>query len=253
MLRCCRLIILGSKNKVFDPFNDFEQVGYLRNRHGEKDPTIIRQLEHVMFRAGLNDALAYLATCNVLCYEDFLEVHRILFEAFYPWAGQDREATAPNCAVSKAGTIFCHPLHARLAINEGLRLGQDVTIMRQNFGEVMGFFAYGHPFLDGNGRTMLIIHNELCYRAGFSINWHHTNKIDYLTALSAEIESPSKGHLDKYLCKFIGEVRDREHWGEAINVIQGLDGQSIQNFVEGEYTDMAVAQKYKSFEINRGL
>ncbi|WP_226981161.1 Fic family protein [Vibrio litoralis] len=28
----------------------------------------------------------------------------------------------------------------------------------------MGFFAYGHPFIDGNGRIMLIIHNELCHR-----------------------------------------------------------------------------------------
>lgn len=93
-------------------------------------------------------------------------VHRILFEAFYPWAGQDRAITAPNCAVSKAGTMFCHPHHARLAIEEATSR-QNVKYMRQHPGEVMGVFAYGHPFLDGNGRTMLIIHNELCHRAGF--------------------------------------------------------------------------------------
>ncbi len=37
---------------MFDPFDDFEQVGYLRNYHGVKDPAIVRQLEHAMFRAG---------------------------------------------------------------------------------------------------------------------------------------------------------------------------------------------------------
>lgn len=42
---------------MFDPFNDFEQVGYLRNHHGVKDPEIVRQLEHTMFRAGLDEAL----------------------------------------------------------------------------------------------------------------------------------------------------------------------------------------------------
>ncbi|WP_226981132.1 Fic family protein [Vibrio litoralis] len=188
-----------------------------------------------------------------MCYEDFLEVHKILFEAFYPWAGQDRAITAPNCAVSKAGTIFCHPNHARLAIEQGLRLGNNAEIMRQRPGEVMGFFAYGHPFLDGNGRTMLIIHNELCHRAGFSIDWHKTNKTDYLRALSAEIESPSKGLLDNYLCQFIGGTRDRDLWVESINGIRGLDGQSIENSVDGEYTDTAVAQKYQSFDTNRGL
>ncbi|MCU9579757.1 hypothetical protein [Proteus mirabilis] len=134
---------------MFDPFNDFEQVGYLRNYYGEKDPIIIRQLEHTMFRAGLDEALAYLVGKEILHYEDFLGVHRILFEAFYPWAGQDRAITAPNCAVSKAGTMFCHPHHARLAIEEGLRLGQNVKYMRQHPGEVIGFLRMGIHFLMG--------------------------------------------------------------------------------------------------------
>ncbi|SUC08336.1 Uncharacterised protein [Proteus mirabilis] len=56
---------------MFDPFNDFEQVGYLRNYYGEKDPIIIRQLEHTMFRAGLDEALAYLVGKEILHYEDF--------------------------------------------------------------------------------------------------------------------------------------------------------------------------------------
>jgi cell filamentation protein len=77
----------------------------------------------------------------------------------------------------------------------------------------MGWFAYGHPFLDGNGRTMLIIHSELCHRADFCIEWQRTRKTDYLTALSAEISSPGKGHLDRYLNLFVGTSRARDLWG----------------------------------------
>lgn len=236
---------------MFDPFKDFDQAGYLRNRYGEKDPEIVRELEHTMFRAGLDDALAYVARRKTLVYDDFLAVHRILFSEFYPWAGQDRAATAPNSAVSKAGTMFCHPLDARRAVEEGLRIGQDKEAIQLRPGEVMGWFAYGHPFLDGNGRTMLIIHSELCHRAGFCIEWQHTCKEDYLTALSAEISSPGKGHLDRYLCRFIGTSRERYLWGASIDGIQGLDGRSVQNAVDGEYSDARVAQKYQEFEMNR--
>lgn len=34
---------------TFDPFGDFETRGYLRNLFGEKDPEIVRHLEHSSF------------------------------------------------------------------------------------------------------------------------------------------------------------------------------------------------------------
>lgn len=237
---------------MFDPFKDYDQAGYLRNRYGEKDPEIVRELEHALFRAGLDDALGYLAKRRTLTYADFLEVHKILFAAFYPWAGQDRAVTTPNIAVSKVDTVFSHPLDARRAVEEGLRIGQDKAALRQRPGEVMGWFAYGHPFLDGNGRTMLIIHSELCHRAGFCIEWHRTQKAGYLAALSAEIASPGKGILDAYLLPFVGTARERHLWGGAIGDIRGLDGRSIEDTVDGEYSDARVAQKYQAFELKRG-
>lgn len=237
---------------MFDPFNDFEQAGYLRNNFQEKDPDIVRHLEHMMFRAGLDDALVFLEKRAVLRYEDFLEVHRILFQEFYPWAGQDRQITAPSFSVSKAGTIFCHPRDARRAVEEGLRIGQDKDAMCKRPGEVMGYFAYGHPFLDGNGRTMLLIHSELCHRAGFCIEWQYTSKNDYLRALSHEIESPSQGVLDNYLQDFIVDSHGRELWSSSIHDIQGLNGgDRVQNTVDGEYTDAQVEQEYRAFDMKR--
>ncbi len=237
---------------MFDPFKDFAQAGYLRNRYREKDPAIVQELEHQLFRANLNEAIAFLSKRRTLGYTDFLAVHRILFSTFYPWAGQDRAATAPDIAVSKAGTWFSHPHDARRAVDEGLRIARDPVQLRLRPGEVMGLFAYGHPFLDGNGRTMLVIHSELCHRAGFCIEWHRTRKADYLAALSAEIASPGKSLLDDYLQPFIGAHQERHLWGGMIGTMAGLDGQGAEDTVEGEYSDADVSQKYREFERRRG-
>ena len=43
---------------MFDPFKDFETAGYLRNKFAEKDPQIIQEMEHQMFRPGLGETIA---------------------------------------------------------------------------------------------------------------------------------------------------------------------------------------------------
>jgi cell filamentation protein len=85
----------------FDPFNDFETAGYLRNFAAEKDLDLVKVLEHRSFLANLEKALDALRRKRSLAYPDLLKVHRILFEAVYPWAGQDRTKTAPHLAVSR--------------------------------------------------------------------------------------------------------------------------------------------------------
>ena len=70
---------------TFDPFDDFETQGYLRNLTKEKDPEIVRHLEHASFMTGIDAALERLTKIKQLSYSDLLEAHRILFEAVYPW------------------------------------------------------------------------------------------------------------------------------------------------------------------------
>jgi fido (protein-threonine AMPylation protein) len=60
-------------------------------------------------------------------------------------------------------------------------------------GEIMGYLAYGHPFLDGNGRTIMVLHCVLAQRAGFSIDWATTSKNDYLAALTKNLKTPIRG------------------------------------------------------------
>ncbi|MGB3122831.1 MAG: cell filamentation protein Fic, partial [Pseudomonas sp.] len=80
------------------------------------------------------------------------------------------------------------------------------------------------PFLDGNGRTILLVFMELCYRARFAIEWSRTHKDDYLRALSEEIRAPFKEHLNNYLKPFVVDIAHRDEWPEMIGGIKGLDG-----------------------------
>ena len=189
---------------TFDPFGDYGTRGYLRNTRGA-DEVAVKRLEHAAFRGELDYALEHLKSKTTLTYEDVLQTHAKLFSGLYPWAGQDRTVTAPDSAIGKNGdfTMFSHPAASRLAVEQALQMASNGNTMRAKSGEIMGLLAHAHPFLDGNGRTIMTVHADLCRRAGIHIDWSQTNKTDYLNALTKELDAPGKGHLDAYLKPFI--------------------------------------------------
>lgn len=166
-----------------------------------KDHEKIKRSEHLAFELSLPDALCFLSSQRVLSYDSILSVHQILFSDFYPWAGKDRYELVPNLAVFKGSsdnprhTVFEHPTRIRRACEYALSLAGNRDSFRQKPREVMGLLAYAHPFLDGNGRTILLVFMELAFRAGFAIHWGQTNKDEYLQALSGEINDPAGKHL----------------------------------------------------------
>ena len=188
----------------FDPFGDYETRGYLRNVAGSKDTAEIAKAEFAALRVRLPEALAALKAKKTLTYEDLLATHRRLFSAVYPWAGQDRRATAPEIAIAKGdrADLFAHPAECRRAAEYALRRAQDPAFMRRNPGLVFGELAYAHPFLEGNGRTIITVHEDLCRRAGIHIDWTATTKRDFLQALTAELDRPGSA-LDAYLKPFV--------------------------------------------------
>lgn len=233
---------------TFDPFGDFETRGYLRNHEGEKDAAIVRRLEHASFSTGIDEAFAQLSKRNPLSYADVLSTHKILFEAVYPWAGQDRSTTSPDIAVSRGGVLFAHPQYIQNAIEHALKLGSDSTTMRDKLGEVMGYLAHGHPFLDGNGRTIMVIHAVLARRASFSIDWAATDKNAYLDALTKELDEPGKSILDRYLKPYVRPAV--ENLPDQLAAAKGLDGGVVQaDTVHGRNDDPAVQAQYKQQEL----
>jgi cell filamentation protein len=236
---------------TFDPFGDFETRGYLRNFAREKDPEILRRLEHTSFITGIDAALERLTTISPLSYPDILETHRIMFEAIYPWAGQDRLKTAPDLAVSRGPVLFARPEDIQRAADFALNHGQDKKFMAAKPGEIMGYLAYSHPFLDGNGRTIMVVHGALAKRAGFSIDWAATRKADYLSALTKELDDPGKGRLDTYLKPFTREAVPDDRLAEEIAQAPGLDGNAEQNEVLGKTTEPALQARYEQQELKR--
>jgi cell filamentation protein, protein adenylyltransferase len=236
---------------TFDPFGDFETRGYLRNLANEKNPEIVRRLEHTSFTTGIDAAFEHLATIKHLSYRDVLETHKILFEAVYPWAGEDRLETALDIAVSKGPVLFARPEDIQRAVNFALEHGQDKALMAAKPGEIMGYLAYGHPFLDGNGRTIMVVHGVLAQRAGFSIDWAATGKADYLSALTKELDSPGKGHLDTYLKPFIRGALTDDSLAAKITEAPGLDGNAEQNEVLGKTSEPALQARYENQELKR--
>lgn len=236
---------------TFDPFGDFETQGYLRNLAKEKDPDIVRRLEHSSFMTGIDAALEHLAKIKRISYPDVLETHRILFEAVYPWAGQDRLATAPDLAISKGPVLFAHPEHIQRAIDYALVQGQDKGFIRDKPGVIMGYLAYGHPFLDGNGRTIMVLHGIMAQRAGLSIEWAATDKAGYLSALTEELDDPDNGHLDAYLKPLIREGVREDRLAAEIALAPGLDGNDEQNEVLGKASEPALRARYEQQELKR--
>ena len=237
----------------FDPFGDFEVAGYLQNSLQLKDPVEVKESEHLSFEASIEDALAFLENEPLIDYGAVLKVHEILFSAFYHWAGRDRNELVPHLAVFKGvhgdpdSTVFEHPAQIRLAVDYALQLAGNSERFRDRPGEVMGQLAFAHPFLDGNGRTILLVFMELSFRAGFAIDWSKTQKDLYLRALSDEIRDPSTGHLDRYLQPFVVEISSREEWPGIISGIKGLDGLDKEGITYESLDNPEIQQIYKTY------
>jgi cell filamentation protein len=191
--------------QILDPFGDHESAGYLRNVYGVKDLELIGHLETAVFQQEVFRTARFLRRVQTLQYEHLLETHRQFFHSLYPWAGEDRSITAPHLAIVKAGykTLFCHPAECRRAGDYALQLGQDVKFIREHPGEAFGYFAHAHPFLEGNGRTILTMFAELTRRAGFHIDWEAIDKRLFLSTLNEELLKPSRGTMDGLVLPYV--------------------------------------------------
>ena len=110
-----------------------------------------------------------------------------------------------------------------------LAMGNDMKKMAASPGAVMGAFAWAHPFLDGNGRAMLLVHAQMCKRAGIRIDWRATRKDDYLSALTAELVDPKTQALDEYLRPFLKAASKSAGLLKELRELPGLDGLEIDS------------------------
>ena len=91
---------------TFDPFGDFEELGYLRNIAGFKDLAMVKALEHGSFQRNLARAMTELADAKFIEYKHILNIHKTLFGDLYPWAGQDRWVKAPLLLIRARSNVL---------------------------------------------------------------------------------------------------------------------------------------------------
>lgn len=189
---------------ILDPFGDYQTEGYLRNFFKEKDLKIVGHLETAAFEAQVHQAIRFLRRQQTVQYGHITEIHRQLFDSVYPWAGQDRSQNAPNIAIAKGGynTLFAHPVDVRKAAEYALNMAKDRNYLRKRAGEIFGYLAHSHPFLEGNGRTILTIYAELCRRGGFHVKWEEIDKDTFLQVLTDELLKPGSS-MDKLLLPYL--------------------------------------------------
>lgn len=85
---------------------------------------------------------------------------------------------------------------------------------------------------------MLLVHSELCHRAGISINWTGSRKADYLEALTQELLRPNDQPLDAYLRPLLGDAPAKRTLLEQLVALPGLDGRGGD---AGQELDVAYA------------
>ncbi len=111
---------------------------------------------------------------NKIDFEMWKNIHKILFQDVYDWAGQIR-----NVQMSKGSTIFAHPQFIEKEANKIFcnLVGENFlqNLAHKNFCQRLAHYHTElnalHPFREGTGRTLKLLLNEIARRSNFYITW----------------------------------------------------------------------------------
>ncbi len=147
------------------------------------------------------------------------EIHRILFEDIYDFAGKVRDVN-----LAKGNFRFAPVMYLQAALENVERMPQST------FDEIIEKYVemnIAHPFREGNGRSTriwldLILKKEL----NAVVDWSNVDKDDYLLAME---RSPIKDIEIKYLLKqaLTDKIDDREIYMKGIDTSYYYEGYTI--------------------------
>ncbi len=149
-------------------------------------------------------------------FETLSEIHRILFEDIYEFAGKVR-----NVNLAKGNFRFAPVMY----LSESLR---NIDKMPQSsFDEIVEKYVemnIAHPFREGNGRSMRIwLDHILKKELGQCIDWSMVDKEDYLLAME---RSPIRDIEIKYVLKaaLTDQIEDRGVFMKGIDASYYYEG-----------------------------
>ncbi|MBR1754354.1 Fic family protein [bacterium] len=158
----------------------------------------------------------YLNTLAAGTFDSLSQIHKVMFEDIYYFAGQIRTVN-----IAKGNFRFASAIYLETALKQIDKMPQS------NFDEIIEKYIemnIAHPFLEGNGRSMriwldLILKKEI----GKVIDWSKVDKEDYLFAME---RSPIKTIEIKTLLKnaLTDETDNREVYMKGLDTSYNYEG-----------------------------
>lgn len=193
----------------------------LENRLGITDSAELARMEEKisktkamqLFESGMLDAL------DAGTFRALSEIHRVLFEDIYSFAGQVR-----NVNLAKGNFRFAPVMYLHVALEHIEKMPQST------FDEIVEKYVemnVAHPFREGNGRaTRIWLDLMLKKELGQVVDWSKVDKDDYLLAME---RSPIKDIEIKYLLKqaLTNRISDREVYMKGIDTSYYYEGYTV--------------------------
>lgn len=163
-------------HEFVDPYLDSD-TGILRNLIGATSYDGLRNAEGELVALRTNEFLESLPLRPKGSMEDFLFIHRFLFQDIYDWAGAPRTVEIRK---SREGSEYFLPSPN---ITMGFGWAQDELrkdnmlkgLSKDEFAQRLAYhfdnYNFIHPFREGNGRTQRLFWTLLCHDAGYDLDW----------------------------------------------------------------------------------
>ena len=166
----------------------------------------------------------YLDTLQAGTFKALSEIHRILFEDIYNFAGKIRDVN-----IAKSNFRFAPVMYLEAAL---LHIEQ---MPQSTFDEIIEKYVemnIAHPFREGNGRSGRIwLDLMLKKEIGKVIDWSSVDKDDYLLAMQ---RSPIRDIEIKYVLKnaLTNEINNRDMYMKGIDTSYYYEGYTTYKAIE---------------------
>jgi cell filamentation protein len=166
-------------------------TGLLRNLQDITDPEVLLFVESSAVTKRLQEL--YENYINIKGIDSLFEIHKLLFQDIYIWAGNQRKVE-----ISKDGKQFFPTTHFDKALRfidqlivEFRKIPKDNNrALAEKLAEILDNVNYLHPFREGNGRTQREFLRLLALEKGLTLNLNPPdNKEVYDRYMKGTVES----------------------------------------------------------------
>lgn len=155
------------------------RTGILRNLEDIQDSDALLFAESGAVAKRLKELQT--APLKITGFASLLEIHRLLFQDIYDWAGKVRtveisKGGRPFFPTSRFNTAFAHIADL---IKEYQRIDcADKNYLARKLAELLDAINYLHPFREGNGRTQREFLRLLALEKGWRLNLNPPDNVD---------------------------------------------------------------------------